>query len=909
MNLRKFLLALSIPVFFASIQASAQRDSIPLTTIIAKTMNYTSGHPTEKVYLQFDKPYYAVHDTIRLKAYVTTDLHVPSQLSKIVYVDLINGQNVIIDELKLHLVNGMAEGSEILNPAYYRRGSYLVRAYTKWMRNFDQAYFFNKTISVGSIDDGQVISTVSFKNNISDKEDKINADVVYKDQNGNPYAGKKVTWKVMNDDQTISKGRGETDKNGVLNISFSTDKTDAVSSAMINTDLSVSETQTVTRIMPLQTTPPGIDFQFFPEGGALIEGIRSRVAFKAVRPNGLSIEAKGKVVDNTGKEIASFGSQHLGMGVFAIMPENNKTYKANVTFADGSSASYDLPDVRAEGINLSVNNSNPDTLSLRITANNLYLQRNQNRAIYVMAQSNGTVCYAAQTILKETTYSANIPKSKFPTGIVQVTIFSSKGSPLSERIAFIRHPDDLLKLSMRSDKQTYNRRQKVRMSVSAKNKSLPDMGNFSVAVINENEVPFDDDAETTILSHLLLTSDLRGYIEKPNYYFNHHDEQAISDLDVLMLTQGYRRFSYRSIISDRISPTPFAPEQGIEISGTLRTNTGLPVAKGNVRMFIADKNFSTQTTTDMSGNFVFPDVNVADSSKVVLNARDNPNGTNLVLTLNQIPGPPSTQYINMVSGITNIDSVLRPYLAMSKKQFNLPHALTGVVIKAEKNERRPGHLDYPALTGLPLDADHTIPGNRFADCLNFPQCLAAASLGLTFDSDNLYITRDYMQGGRIPVQVCVNGMVVDFPYLNNVQGSNVESVEIFFTDGFSGLNRGSNTKGVLEVNLKKAPKGEKISKEQLMEMLPKPYVLEFTPGGYNVARTFYMPKYDNPASANAGVDFRSTIYWNANVTTDKNGAASFEFFNSDGIGTYKAIIEGIDKDGNLGRYVYRYNVQ
>ncbi|HVW14666.1 MAG TPA: hypothetical protein VHB54_12600, partial [Mucilaginibacter sp.] len=213
------------------------------------------------------------------------------------------------------------------------------------------------------------------------------------------------------------------------------------------------------------------------------------------------------------------------------------------------------------------------------------------------------------------------------------------------------------------------------------------------------------------------------------------------------------------------------------------------------------------------------------------------------------------------------------------------------------------------LQGLAMEADHTIPGNKFADCNSFPQCLAAASLGLTFDSDNLYISRDYMAGARTPVQVCVNGMPVDFAYLNNVNGANVESVEIFFSDGFSGLNRGSNTKGVLEVNLKKAPKGEKISKEQLMEMLPKPYVLEFTPGGYNVARTFYMPRYDNPASANAGVDFRSTIYWNANVTTDKNGAASFEFFNSDGIGTYKAIIEGIDKDGNLGRYVYRYVVQ
>ena len=156
--------------------------------------------------------------------------------------------------------------------------------------------------------------------------------------------------------------------------------------------------------------------------------------------------------------------------------------------------------------------------------------------------------------------------------------------------------------------------------------------------------------------------------------------------------------------------------------------------------------------------------------------------------------------------------------------------------------------------------------------------------------------------------IYVNGMNVDYSYLMNLDANMVESVEVFFKDGFSSINRTTGTDGVLVVNMKKIPKGEKISKEQLADLLPKNYVIEFMPGGYTTTRIFYSPKY-NPSAPINSVDYRSTIYWNPTIITDKNGAASFDFFNSDGAGTYKAIIEGIDKDGNIGRFVYHYKVQ
>ena len=913
MSLKRTLLILFTLINIGCLSASAQqRDSLALTTLIDKTSKYFGGHPIEKVFLHFDKPYYALGDTLWVKAYVTTDLHIPSPLSKIVYIDFVSDQRVLMAELKLQLNNGVANSYLPLAASYFKRGNYHVRAYTRWMRNFDDAYFFNKTISIGSTDQNQVLPSISFKNDITDKVSKVNASIIYKDQNGKPYANKKVSWKaVSSEDDNLGKGRGETDANGKLDVSFTTDKSRALPTANIVVEMELDDKKD-SKTFPIQTTVSGIDFQFFPEGGYMINGVRSRVAIKAVKPNGMSIECKGTITDDKGAEVANFSSQHLGMGVFAIQPEDGKTYKANVTYADGTQDHIDLPTPRSEGINLSLNNNNPDTLNIKIAANDLYFQKFRNKAFYVIAQSNGVICYAAQTTLKSPVYAAAIPKSKFPTGVVQVTLFSSKGSPLGERVAFIRH-NDLMKLTMTSDRTSYSRRQKVTMTVSAKGKTAPTEANLSVAVVDENLVPYDENDETTILSHLLLTSDLRGMIEKPNYYFNRPNDQVNADLDLLMLTQGYRRFSYRSLVSDKIPQVTFLPEQGMEITGTLRSNTGIPVAKGHVRLLIPDKNFSTQATTDMSGIFKFSNVIVPDTSKVTVTARDNPGGSNMVLTVDNPLGPPTSQYVNLTGQVADMDSTLHGYLQNALKQqtaLNKTHVLEAVVIKAKAETKKVTHSDFPALSGLSMVADRTISGDNFKGCPVFTLCLNGAALGLTYDNNNLYLTRDYNQGNKsTPVAVYVGGMPVDYNYLANVNSDMVESVEIFLNDGYSGINKGTNTKGVLEVNMKKTPKGEKISKEQLMDLLPKPYTATYAPGGYNATRQFYMPRYTSPA-ANTVVDLRSTIYWNPTVVTDKaTGTTTFDFYNADGVGTYKAIIQGIDKDGNIGWYVYRFKVQ
>lgn len=907
MNFKRYILALSVIVAFCSLSAYAQRDTVSLNTIISKTNKYIHSYPFEQVYLHMDKPYYSVGDTIWFKAYVTIGLHQPSLLSKVMYVDIVSARDTLIQALKLQVTNGIATGSIALTQALYKQGNYHLSAYTNWMRNFDPAYFFNKTIPVASPIDNQVLTTASISGTNNGGQ-KITARIQFKDVFGNPYANKKVSWTIDNDDDKPLKGKETTDANGYLTVNVSGNKIPVLAKNHLFTTIDIGNKKMVNNVFPMRTAVPPADIQFFPEGGNLFSGVRTKIAFKAISPNGLGTDVNGTITDNTGAVVAEIRSQHLGMGVFVLTPEDGKTYKAKVTFADGSQNTVDLPKVQPSGISLSVYNSNNDTLGIKITASNTYFEQNKNKVIYIVGQSGGFVCYAAQTTLQNVVFSGLISKTKFPTGIGQLTLFSQSGEPLSERIFFVQH-NDMLGIGLTPSAKTYGPRQQVKMQVSTKNKTTPAEASLSVAVIDETKVPYNDDAETTILTSLLMSSQLKGYIEKPNYYFKQPNNKTAADLDVLMLTQGYRRFSYTDILTNKPFRIFVAPEQGIEITGTLRNATGMPIAKGNVRLQIPDKYYSTQTTTNMSGEFKFSKLVIPDSTQVIINARNNVNANNLMIMLDGTSLQGISPNINYPDEILNIDTAMAPYIRNTKMQYNNSHTLKEVEIKDKKYVKKPGYQDFSALTGLSFP-DHTIDGERLKDCPNFVMCLQTSLMGITYDNFNFYITRDYNQGQKsTPVAIFFNGMQVDYNYIAGLTSPDIESVEVFLNDGVSGINRRDNTKGVIEITTKVAPKGTKITKDQLAELFPPKYIAKIMPKGYNMSREFYSPRYSGPANVLQHADLRSTIYWNPHLTTDKTGTGSFDFFTADSRGTYKAVVEGIDADGNIGRYVYRFKVQ
>lgn len=886
--------------------AYAQQDSIVLNNIISKSKKLAEQHPVEKVYLHFDKPYYSVADTIWFKAYLTMEQNVASLLSKIVYVDIMNSKDSLIQTLKLPVTKGVANGNIPLNQGTYQQGNYYVRAYTLWMLNFGESYFFSKNITIGEAIDKPLITHFSYKTTQSEKSQVIDAVIQFKNRDNLIQANKTVNWKVLSNYDIVSKGKGTTDQNGFLKIKIDPRKSDPIKDGELITEMVMGENDILTSSFKLRPPVGTNDVQFFPEGGELISGVATRVGFKAISPSGLGVDLKGTITDNSGTVLTSFESSHLGMGAFFLSAEENKTYKANITFKDGSVKSFDLPKAIASGVTLQINNTDPLAFNLKIVANDSYFATNSNKTLFLIGTQSGVIYYAAKTKLSTQATVTKIPKDKFPAGIVQLTLFSETGDPVSERLVF-NPANSNITVSLKTDLPAYKPKQKVKLMVTAKNGTLPLEGEYSISVTDLQKVPVDEDSEITILSSLLLTSDLKGYIEKPNYYFNKTSDKKLADLDVLMLTQGFRRFNYKDIMAEKFPPISFMPEQDMRVTGTLRDRTGMPVRKGALRLTVTGSKYAAETLTSPSGLFTFPNLNIPDSSEVVINAKYSANGSNLMIMLDAQAAPQLTKNPYPEDEILNIDSALAPYLNNSKRRYNYLRTLKEVKIEAKT--KRPSHSDHAALAGLSSISGTLIEGDRFKGCNSVAQCLQTMAIGLTFYENNFYVNRDYQAGSRVPVQIFLNGTPIDYFGLMSVQSGEVESVEVFTKDELGTVNRMYNTNGVLVVNTKKAPKGVKMSMEEFKKLIPAPNILKFSPKGFSKQREFYSPKYVNPANTYTFNDLRTTIYWNPAVVTNALGPLALEYYNADGNGTYRAVIEGIDKNGNVSRFVYRYTVK
>lgn len=880
-------------------------DSIAVTALVEKNNELITNVPSEKVHIHFDKPYYAVGDTVWFKAYLTSIQNIPSPLSKIVYVDIISEKDSLMESVMLPVINSTAHGSIPLNHLNYKQGNYRIRAYTKWMLNFDESYFFHKTLLVGNSINKDILTHITFNSDRSDRTVKVKATLQFKDEQNLPLANKRVNWEALVDFDRAGRGRGNTDAQGVLTVEFNSSADVDLSRGKLVTNIEL-DNKTVETVFPLEKSAPKKDVQFFPEGGDLVDGIPTVVAFKAIQPDGLGVSAGGKIVDSKGTSVATVNSQHLGMGKFNMTPKLGETYFAEMTFADGSSATYSLPEVKAEGVTLTVDGKDPNNLRILIQMNPAFVEKNKNKGFYVVGRNGGVVYYAAQSGIRNTEFSSTIPKMNFPSGVVQLSVLASTGQTLAERLVFVRRPDTLT-MNLTADKESYGPREAVKMALDIGNTAQDSsLGNFSVSVIDETKVPVNEDKETTIWSSILLSSEVQGYIEKPNYYFHDVNEKKLEDLDLLLMTQGYRKYKYSDIALGKMPNIRMLPEQSLTVSGTIRRADGMPLANGRLLLQIPEKSFYKDGTTDDQGRFNFTNLAFKDSLQVVINARNNLNSENLMIMVDGEPFPSITKNINKADELLNIDSALQTYLKNNRMMNSTGFLLREVEIEARQT-RKPSHRDHAALSGLSMMPDYTIQGANLGGCNNLLNCVSGM-MGLTYVDNMLYLTSVYNSGGRVPVEIYVNGMPVDVTYLYGVQPSMVESIEIFKDDGLTGINQRSNTMGVVVVNMKEV-KTQKLTAQQIKELFPPSNMLTFNPKGFAEERQFYVPKYSGPRTSLQSQDIRTTIHWNPILLTDEKGHAEFEYYTADDPGTYRVVVEGLDENGSLGRKVYRFQVK
>lgn len=877
------------------------RDDVPLDKLITNLQRWTDSIPQEKVYLHMDKPYYALGDTIWFKGYLTIGArHQLSKLSGAVYVELINERDSLLQQLKLPVTSGMVMGNFILKDDY-PQGSYRLRAYTQWMRNAGEEYFYDHTFLVGDVAGGEIIAKANFSYQDNKGKQILAALLNYSNDQGKPLAGRSLRYEIWANHKTLWQQNTHTDEQGNLRILIPDDIKQNPAGAYLHTILQGSDKYPVTRDFPIKVMLSQSDVQFFPEGGGLINGVQSRVAFKALDIYGLSTNIKGIITDESHKEVARLQTLHAGMGSFLMTPVSGKSYTANITFEDGSTRNITLPKAADEGYALSVYQPNKDSVLVRVHPS----AGLQQSTVNLLVHNNGEMIFAAPVKMEKPLASLWLKKSLFPTGIAQFTLFNNSGEPLNERIAFIRS-NDQMSLNITTAKIDYKSKEKVNIGLKATDsKGQPTFGNFSVSVIDESKVPYQEAKESTIFSNLLLTSDLKGHIEEPNYYFINNNDTTNRALDNLMLTQGYRRFAWKELNSTVNSKPLFPAENiGTVISGSVVTlnDKPKPVAGANVSLVALRANAVKSAISGPDGRFKFEPFFLTDSIKLSIQARTAKGSDKIKLTLDTIPGIKINANPNPQDASLNLYSSLKQFLESGKKQDDVyekmglldkVHRLKEVKIRAQK----PDPLKNYAYQWGPM-----LPDGK-ADQVIYPKNLENAGLLGMGLAQYMHKVVFYAFMGTpmypylpafpkpVPMTIILNGRKLKPDEAAGIfDGSQLDPADVVRVD-------------ILTTNFYIYTKPE--SKRRIRYM---PNMLNFATKGYNKVREFYSPKYDTPNANLTLPDLRSTVYWSPYLKTDASGKTTFSFFNADGPGRYKVTVEGINADGQLGRQVYHYTV-
>jgi TonB-dependent SusC/RagA subfamily outer membrane receptor len=881
------------------------RDDEPLKKIIQQIEKYRLQYPQEKIHLHMDKPYYAIGDNIWFKAYVVTaEKDELSDLSKILYVELINDKDSVKQSLALPLEMGLAWGDFSLTDSL-KEGNYRIRAYTNWMRNFGEEYFFDKTFTVGNSIANTVITQADYTYSKDVKGQKVMASLNYADMAGKPLINKEVTYQVVLDFRTILKGNGITDSKGNLLISFVNNQPFILKSGKILTTIRLDEKISASKNFPVKSTSNETDVKFFPEGGDMINGISTRVAFKALGSDGLGIAVSGYIADQNNVRMSEFQSEHAGMGSFKIKPISSSTYTAYITFKDGSEKAIPLPKVKTQGYVLTADNTDPNELKIKISTTEL---DQPDSELTLVAQTNGQVQFVSKNKMNSRTFNASIPKSRFPTGILQLTLFSPKNEPVAERLVFINH-SDFLKINVSTDKAEFQKREKVKLMLDVSDpKGKPTLGSFSIAIVDETKVPVDEASETSIISNLLLSSDLKGFIEQANYYFTDTSEAKVRQLDNLLLTQGWRRFEWKNILSNNYPTLVYRPERSMQVSGKVTSLNGKPVIGGKVTLFSSSgTSILLDTLTDRNGLFRFDNLYFNDSTKFIVQARNERDKKNVEIYLDRIPAQLVTKNKNEAMLEVNVNKSMFAYLKNSRAQYDDLKRNGMIVRNILLDEVKVVDTKVEAKNSSNLNgagrADAIIKAEQLQNCFTIVQCIQGRIAGIMVNNGIVYSMRSmYSLSGPIPMQLILDGAFLEPEFLSSINPNDVETIEILKSGANTAIYGSRGGGGVLIITTKRGDSNRTYKNYA-------PGIAGYNPKGYYKGREFYSPNYDDPKINSKIADLRTTIYWNPNVVSDSTGKASVEFFNSDGTGNYKAIVEGINVNGTIGRQLFRFSVK
>lgn len=523
------VLLLALLPAFSQEQAAAQEK---LLSLFRNLSEYDSKCSQEKVYLHLDNNGYFTSENIYFKAYVVRASTLkPTEMSKVLYVELLDEDGNLVLRKNYEIVYGQASGSLPLNDLMHS-GFYEVRAFTRAMLNWDGDYCFSRLVPVYETNDTTGMFTNAF---IRRSERKYDVPIPRKES--------------------------------------STLRSDSVQRNEIYVEL-------------------------YPEGGARVEGLEQQVAFRVTNKKGLPEQATCRLYDSNGAVVSASKTEHEGMGSF-LLPANGTGLRLTFTGGDGKERDFKLPSARMSGVAASITETED---SLRLELNSTADLAGSLTGISVTCR--GAACLF-DTIRQGGRRIWSMPKRQLNYGINQITLFNADGNILWERLVW-KKPQWPVALTVKQNASAYSPFEPVVLDMKlADRNGNPCNAYFSLAV--HDVLGEKNGTDITANADLLLSSDLKGFVYRPEYYFESDDAEHRRALDLLLMVQGWRRYDWREMSGVKPFKLVQPVEEGQLLTGSLLTDNGkrAPIAGArlDVNIFFPGLKVSGSCLTDSAGNF------------------------------------------------------------------------------------------------------------------------------------------------------------------------------------------------------------------------------------------------------------------------------------------------------------------
>lgn len=794
-----FLRGTSVLFLFFSYPSVSQND---LNTVVNQLAEYQRETPAHKIFLSHDKPSYISGETIWFSSFLVDGaFHQLNALSNVVYVDLINPSGKAVVRRSLHSPLGISWGQMLL-PDSLPPATYRLRAYTNYMKNSGDEYFYSKSIPVY-------------------------------DRSGNMES----------------------------------------SSSTLSAD---------------------IDLQFFAEGGNFLIGVENKLAFKAVGSNGLPVEVSGTIYDEQENEVIKFKSVHDGLGSITLTPAPGKKYVARFQDSSGRTKEVNLPEVLFSGYMLSVTREQ-DQLRLFVYRN---ITDGPNE-IRILAQTRGITTFAAQGKIGNSSI-VKIPVAKLPTGITQITIFDGNGVPVCERLVFINHGQQV-KMNITTDKSTYGHRENVNVSVATTDPLKPEADTsevfYTVSVFDKSSYPDYSNNMDDIVSYLFLASDLKGYIHSPGYYFKDNSMTTVEHADLLMMTQGWRRFTWPEILNrEPGSDITYNHEKGVPLRGRItRALSKKPYVGGDIKILKANGGITT-TESDEEGIFYNDDFVYFDSTELVIQTSSK-SGNQSEYDLELFPPAAAAEVSVLPLPLTAKINDSFAQNAARQLEINEGYLTSQDVIMLDEVAIKEKRIKEEVVRYYGM-ADRTLTTKNLPKSSpNIIESIRGRFAGVLISGNSLAPTIS-IRGGGTPLFL-LDGIQVDLYTILNIPPDQIESIDlikgnnaaIFGSQGANGVFAFYTKSGfqdytgpALGMNVKKYP-------------------------GFSAVREFYHPRYDTESARNNLPDVRTTLFWSPLMKCAPDGSLSFDFFTTDVNSSYEIVLNAISLEGNPGAGTASFNVE